>query len=303
MKRNSHPFLACIVLVSYGCYDQVDVTSVTSEIKKIETAYLGGPIKNELLPIYEPETSMNDEDYREYELRVLKNVKEKIALNGRANMIATTYSKTDYDIGIIPNSTRMVNGNEEGNCPIGSEPIEFFMDCQDGIGSLTGWTTNWPNPNNYHGGWIVTGNKNVLLRFCRVDGRIFENNAGSMIVLKLGAIAPPDISNVKRYFDNEDGGNTNYSVGDIGPNSSTENTALNFYWYQGGRGNYNNPVFDVGYGVIGSGGSYKAQLYTDDENNSNANKLWLNGALVSNVGNLIAEENKNTWIWIRRVFP
>lgn len=296
------PFFVLIFLM--GCSEMVDVrvsepNSITDMIEKVETSYYKGASKNELVPIYKEETEMAPSELIERSRAIDDAISKSIAkLKTRYSASINLFS--GYDVGVVPT---------DGVCPafIPTETVWFFMDCQDGSPSITGWDTAYPlyRPT----GWQVDQNKNVKLTFCRVDGRLFRTTGSTyanFAVLRLGANVPASgpgftVSTIQRDFDNEDNNNTNNRGGDIAPNGSNSNTSLLFYRFQGTTGGFPNLGFS--YGVLGGGEipqpAYTGRLTTDDEDRRNANRLLLNGASVSSVPGIIGG-GSNTSLWVMR---
>lgn len=146
------------------------------------------------------------------------------------------------------------------------------MDCED------------RRPASKQSGWVgsssVNSNKNVFLKFCVVSNAYFEHTNKDFAVLSLTTNLPWGVSRIARYFDNEDNNNTNHYhtkydgqpykdwfgycwIGD-------RNTRLSFYYYP--QSSYRPfPSLGISYGVLGRFGSNQGYIYSDDEDNNNAN--------------------------------
>ena len=133
-----------------------------------------------------------------------------------ATVIIQNIVKTDYDVGVIPDTVK--------NCPVGSELVWFFMDDEDSS-----------NANKIGGSYAgaFSGGRNNTFRFCRTDGRKFKRlstkpllRKSSYAVLKLGKYCPLDSSFAWRHVDNENSRNMNSRGGDVWPNISTHDTTL-----------------------------------------------------------------------------
>jgi hypothetical protein len=181
-----------------------------------------------------------------------------------------------FDVGIIP---------ERGyGCPAGSDEIRIRMDDEDSGNA------------NRQSGWIGKTRSdgqtaNTLFVFCRVNGDLLRplsgaSNASDMAddyaVLKLGTTCPAGAQEFWRYFDNEDSGNGNYTVGVIAPNTSNQyGTRLYFCLFRyapvGVSTMEGFPNLGLPYGVFApadfSRGISRGYVRTDDEDN-NANRYY-----------------------------
>jgi hypothetical protein len=198
-------------------------------------------------------------------------------------------------VGVIPATN---------SCPTLSSTVRFFMDNQDsGNSYVSGWV----------GGTSVDSNRNTNFVFCRVDGNRFRSLASystgraNYAVLKLGASCPPGSVEFSRYFDNEDSDNKNRYEGDIWPNTvSGYGTELRFCLFKGSTSTSATlPNVGFDYGVFASSSfgftSGTGVIYTDDENNNNANRYAITDSGSKTAAVSIISEGTNTTLRTARV--
>jgi hypothetical protein len=162
------------------------------------------------------------------------------------------------DVGVIPN----------GLCPPFAQTVHMFMDNEDyrTISSVSGWV----------GGTYLDGNRNTNFVFCRVSGYNFASLASSSssssnyAVLRLGASCPPGSVKFSRTFDNEDYRNANSWSGNIAPNTTLDDTKMNFCLFKGdGPVAARLPALGFSYGVFAAPSflwaSLHGTIFTDDE--------------------------------------
>ncbi len=317
MKRRFIKFasvMAMSALLFTACQEEgvaPDENSITAAIEKIETSYMEGDVKIEGIYVGEKHVTRSSDSY----IRILaerikneiKSAKKRKVLQKKllppcpqiygddcggygegpgGGYTPPKYTKTAYDIGIIPNI----------KCPSWSEKITIQMDCEDTNpktvikcdgGSCSGLTYEF----TWRGLWhtnLSYGNLHMV--YCRVDGRKFKSfhpsgkrGGGNYAVLKLGSLTPPEAETtvLMRYFDNEDSSNGNWTNGDIGPNVVNNNTLLQFHVFLEKTSSSLSerwPSLGFGYGVFGSPApayGYLRRFYgivhVDDEDNKNTN--------------------------------
>jgi hypothetical protein len=157
-----------------------------------------------------------------------------------AVMAAPDAAAQDYSIGIV---------SADGTCPSGTATIWHYMDEEDSPAygnyiSPMGWPT-LDSYGSYTVGWTgaisASHAGGVTFAWCKVDGTQFKplaavyDRSRNYAVLKLGTMCPPGSEELSRYFDNEDGEdsdwypqNNNWVAGALGPNVVTWNTQLYF---------------------------------------------------------------------------
>lgn len=167
--------------------------------------------------------------------------------------------------------------------------------------------------NNSRWGWIgaITSNRNTTWRFCKVNQSGFGGDFSPLAygsrdadyaVLKLGATCPSGARTIKRWQDNEDWRNANWSSGNTYPNvnSGGRNWVTYYCHFNGGAGGSSGlmgtfPWASFSYGVFGSQAMPQqyalayGYVYQDDEDWYNIN-YW-NGLLNTNV----MGGSRNTW--------
>jgi hypothetical protein len=163
-----------------------------------------------------------------------------------AGGIAPVALAEDYSVGVI---------SADGTCPRGSESVSIYMDEEDRplFGNYEG-PMGWPvidSYGTYTAGWTgaidASHGGGTRLRWCKVDGTLFKplsrtyDRNRHFAVLKLGSRCPPGSDEFGRYFDNEDGDNSdwfptndNSHQGNIGPNVVTWNTQMYFCLFRNG---------------------------------------------------------------------
>lgn len=277
-------------------YTEGNNTNLSTEISKIETSYKEGDIKieNKLQPgDTKIETSASAETKEKIRFELEKSVSKQ-----------TTYLKSGSNVvGVIAN----------GSCGQYST-LEIKMDCED------------RNFNSSSSGWIgdcsVLGDGNVVLKFCMVYNAFFERMFQmDYAVLDMSTRSMPNgLDEITRYFDNEDKNNINYSKinGVLLPLSQfgqtiigTSNTRLGFYYYKSYTSGGNFPNLGISYGVLGRFGSYQGSIYTDDEDDGNANWCMLHqyqpatGTYIDKTtGNIpnIMDVGSNTRLYFSKVY-
>ncbi len=169
-------------------------------------------------------------------------------------------SGAGYDVGVVPTSV---------SCPLNSEMVVFFIDNEnDGANTRT---------NGFKGAWEITGSKDSYLRFCKVDGRVFNNMQGTFAVLKLGPNNPTGFRAVSMLLmDNQDSGSTSIPSGasNVSPNYvDGDNLRLVFTNFKLADGATPTAFPNLGfsYGVMGwtQLSLENGQYYTDDEDHNN----------------------------------
>ena len=161
--------------------------------------------------------------------------------------------------------------------------------------------------------WPSDDGPNTLLTLCRTDGSAFgafgEQNleATSYAVVKLGRRCPAGATEFRRYFDNEDTGNSNYATGDICPNISENDTLLQFCLFAGTEHPAERmaafPALgrDVQYAVFAAPGFSHGLEYstfaTDDEDWQNQNE-WYGDARALSI--IEASVNTRFHVWTVR---
>jgi hypothetical protein len=176
------------------------------------------------------------------------------------------------DVGIIPENS--------GGCPVGSTHVTISMDDEDNnnASSVSGWT-----------GEISRYSTGTNFGFCRVDGNQFHSLPGrDYAVLQLGSTCPAGSKSTLRIFDNEHGGNNNWSSGTISPNTqSGTKTCMSFCFFPAGvtptMSSF--PNFYVPYGVFAAPPSLvglpTGVVHTDDEDASSTHDYTCVGGSCS----------------------
>ncbi|HWO27157.1 MAG TPA: hypothetical protein VNO30_50855 [Kofleriaceae bacterium] len=209
-----------------------------------------------------------------------------------------------FDVGIVP---------ERGyGCPAGSDEIRIRMDDEDSRNA------------NRQSGWIGKTRSdgqttNTLFVFCRVNGDLFRplsgaSNASDMAddyaVLKLGTTCPYGSQEFWRYFDNQDGNNTNYTIGVITPNTSSgSGTRLHFCLFRyapaGVSTMSNFPDLGLVYGVFAPSDFYRGlslgYIRTDDEDSGNANGYYATSDALEAARRIVQPDGSATFLRFARV--
>ncbi|HEX8434931.1 hypothetical protein [Archangium sp.] len=182
-----------------------------------------------------------------------------------------------YDVGVIQGQYCDNWGSSYGNATL-------YMDDEDRRNANNRW------------GWIgaTRSTDNTQLFFCRVDGRIFKplstvnDTRNHYAVVKLGSQCPNGSETFVRHFDNEDNNNKNWAnMPSGGSHVLNRNTTLHFCLFRNGSNTMSGfPNLNYTYGVFAAPGFYKALstggIYTDDEDNNNANsyQAWGNNTMT-----------------------
>ena len=267
----------------------LDVPDLSSMIRKIETSYVEGALKDESTPSDGIVTRASPE--------LLAAVQAKLEkyYNSFDTRYRTAADYNGYSVGVVP---------ETDNCGT-EERIRYFMDNEDGGAS---------QPFNWTGAWTVDGNKNTWHTVCRVDGQLFKflhltpsyasggpyNRTANYAVIRLGNLKPTYMiygDPYTVYHDNEDSNNKNISnPGQVENNvyidRNSNGTALQF-WIGYGHNNMSPgptymadfPNLGFSYAVFGTEINPPVKgfgtLKIDDENKNNANSFMKSGASVS----------------------
>lgn len=270
--------------------ETIEETDITEAIEKIETVYTEGCLKIEKF----------DPDYVKIETEAPDDLKQRIL-----ETLEKTFSKTH----VLKNNGNLVGVFKSGGCG-GYSVLEVIMDSEDSnpASSITGWSGD-----SYLTG---SGAKNVALLFCVVDGAYFERTTVDYAILNLSSSSSwGDAEGLQRYFDNEDSSNQNIFrldgqniSGWVGDCYFGSNTRLQFYYYTAtGSGTAIFPYLGFSYGTLGTYGSYQGNIYSDDEDSSNANAAYYwSGAYANPVstGHVpnIMNVNSNTRLFLSKAY-
>jgi hypothetical protein len=297
MKKNTIKKIVLFTLIAgllYSCeqaelIETETIDDITSEIEKIETIYQEGDIKIE-----------NDTSKEKVETLANSELMKEIHGDLENSFSKTTTSAKAARLYLGGYGVFMGSG---GNC--GSyRKLDVYMDCEDSNPdtSKTGYT-----------GASGTIGNNVLLRFCVVGGGTFSGNKFNedFGVLNLGYNRLVyKGSSVTRHFDNEDRRNRNYvrlnginvrgALGDrrLGGGHTIlgeRNTRLTFHIFYKSRygGGSSFPNLGFSYGLLGSFGSNRGNIYFDDEDRKNANYCFFSKYdPVSSISNYAAPGKK-----------
>ncbi len=234
--------------------------SQTEQISKIETSYKDGDVKIET--VYQEgcnkiETTLSPELLAEYIANNEASISKQTShLKSGTNLFGVfNYS---YACGTYPTLIIKMD-SEDNNCS-----TSISGDC--GFSRISNNTA-----------------KDVYLQFCVVSGDyLFNNKQDSYSVLSLGSSTPTN--GFYRLLDNEDGSNNNITtlngsaISSYGLCTFGVNTGLYFYSYMASSTatTWDWPVIPnlQEYGVLGTNSrtSYKGWIYSDDEDNNNANR-------------------------------
>lgn len=249
--------LTFLSIALFSCSKDDDLTSqiatLSDDIQKIETALEEGSAKNE-----------NLKDGPKTETKLNNRLVEKIRLE-----LQESYSKQE---SYLKSGSNLVGVLKNGSC--GNYPeLSIYMDCEDSRSASRdyGWT----------GSSMVTGAKNIRLKFCVVNNAYFERTNVDFAILRITSDKPAGINIIERYFDNEDNSNANsvsYNGNNIsgwlGPNHFGGNTRLSFLYYPKRYAN-DWPNLGISYGVLGRFGSNQGYIHSDDEDRKNANWCYM----------------------------
>lgn len=241
--------------------------SITGEIQKIETAYVEGAIKIENIDdgSLKIETRANPEFMAKIEKELESSYSKQ-----------TTYLKATSQLGVF----------KVGTC--GSyKTLDILMDTEDGgyrnshIGGYVGDSYVDPTDNNVH------------LLFCVVGVMPACGTGGNNFALQLGnSFNTTNVLQIQRYFDCEDNKcksqayYNNARIYEMGDSRFYSNITLTWIYTEAASGN--NLGFN--YGMLGSLTGYNDNfIYTDDEDNGNANVLKIR----SNISGTWKIENYN----------
>lgn len=211
--------------------------------------------------------------------------------------VQSVYGKS-HDVGVIPQTE---------TCPAGSELISIGMDDEDG------------NNANWRTGWLGATVSDINTRFvvCRTSGDAFKPLATTSIptkhyaTLKLGQECPSGSTEVRRFFDNQDGATANSKAASdsfppaIEPNVSDQNTTLYFCLFTSGPQTMSGfPSLGMSYGVFAPGdfelALARGALGTDDEDTNNTNSYSVPAGLYS-AATRIVSDGRNTTLNLARV--
>ena len=280
------------MLFLYSCtkdLKDINENSLTSQISKVETIYKEGDIKIETIGDGTNSAIEYSAD-AETKNRILKEIQGNFSKK-------QTYLKSGSNpVGVI----------QSGWCS-SDKHLEVYMDCEDG-GNNSSITGNWTGANI-----VVSGGGNIYYNFCIVDGLSLDRTNFDYAVLDVSGNIPSVAIPVVRLFDNEDYRNKNYFKkndvafsGPLGACDFGKNIYLAFQFFPAlANSQYTLPDFGVGaYGVFGSFGSEQRTVYSDDENDGNANDLifTVQSPLTDGIPNIVEETGPNTTLHISRAF-
>lgn len=250
--------------------NEPNLSSLTDEFKKVETAYKEGDSK------IETTSGVNDS---KVVTQASNECKEKILQILSKYSKQTTYLKNAsdwvvYTVGVIKNLN--------GTCGPYTE-LAIFMDCEDSRHNSQAY--DWVGASG------VDSNGNVTLRICMVNRDYFNNTTSNYAVLhtsgdpwQYSAFEGPNriIANI----DNEDSGNANTTTLDgvliqpyqnpLGDCHFFYDTTLGFYNYPARADGLAFPNLGIGYGVFGQIGpiANRGRIHLDDEDSGNTNSLY-----------------------------
>jgi hypothetical protein len=156
--------------------------------------------------------------------------------------------------------------------------LDIFMDCEDN------------NPSSYiqsigDGNFVYNvgsfgGGGNITMSFCEIPQNCFRAYNVDYAILNLTGYQINEVDRIIRYFDNEDHANqnsvteANQSFGKTwhqGDNFIDDNSRLDFLYYKADNSQpLNFPNLGINYYVLGSFGTERGTIYTDDEDDSNS---------------------------------
>jgi len=294
MKKNTSSAIKILLLsgIFYGCQkENVTHNDYKQETDKIETSIASGLTKDKSyitnFPKQETEAS---EDLKQKVMRAMIN----------------SYSKTNA----IPATISEIFGVFKDSSCGSYRELDIKMDCEDNNQSST--TTG------YTGSTAVDNNGDIHYQFCLVNDRkkFPQIRTGNYAVLSLDRHQSTDGVNISfdRYFDNEDHDNQNAVVlnakdrplpfNHFAGINIDQNSSLSFLLILKNSAGAAKPPVLAGvstYGVIGSFGSEKGSIYSDDEDFRNANDFYSNTASESSVWfNGVMGFGKNTTIYVSK---
>ncbi len=304
MKRRKIPNqFILIASMAVGILSCTEENIVSSEINQIESEFSKAT-----------ETKASPYEILAFVQEMDRAIQEQ--LNHR-NGIARTEAISDYDIGLPASAT--------SSCLFSG--VTITMDCEN-----SGAATNVSVIQGSSGGsfpWTVTSAKDITMRFCRFDSRLYLESlstpsstglryGGRHAVLKLGALGAVEtgVKQLTRYFDNQDNG-TNSIVGDIFPNVVNSNTTLLFQVIPA-KADPASGIYFTGYYpyVIATASEFPNnpipyvkptplatfRYYIDDEDNNNKNNWRINnGSATSSSGETFMSGGSNTDIRILKI--
>jgi hypothetical protein len=211
---------------------------------------------------------------------------------------ASVYGLPPPYVGVIP----AVNG-----CPASAQEVRLHMDNEDTNqqSSVSGWV----------GGTQVNSSGNTLFVFCRMDGAQFRSLASTSsgrsnyAVLRLNGRCPTGSVPFSRYFDNEDRNNANSWSGVIWPSTmNSYGTEMQFCLFKGdGSVASGLPALGFDYGVFAEStfgfAAGTGSIYTDDEDNDNANRYSADPAWKTAAVRIVSEGGNTTLRTARRGNP
>ncbi len=264
--------VVALSIFAFSCEKPTNPNGPTDEIKGIEESYSRLKIENgKVAPIFEEQ----EREIKEQFIKYTSRYKSARDVSG------------GYDVGVIP----IVAG-----CPLNSELVKVLADAED----------DTPHDSYTSGNavsWYKDGGGDVIMYYCKVDGRLLAAASGYFTVIRFcpgvptSTIAPlSSIQQSHLTFDTENGGHTRWiapTTAEIAaPNIIDGNNNLAFHLLS-----YNNPGtvampdYGFSYAVLGgyaygasepsyyslnkfgTGTAYRGLWYVDTEDNSN-NDSW-----------------------------
>ena len=303
MKKNTSSAIKILLLagIFYGCQkenvtrnDYKQETDKRSDYKletdKIETSIASGLTKDKSYIT----------NFPKYETEASKDLKQKIM-----GAMINSYSKTNA----IPAINSEIFGVfKDGSCGSYRE-LDIKMDCED--------NNSASSTKGYTGNTTVDGG-DIYYRFCLINDRknFPQISTGKYAVLSLDRHQSTNGINISfdRYFDNEDHDNQNAVVLNAKDRplpfnrfagiNIDQNSSLSFLLILKNAAGAAKPPVLAGvstYGVIGSFGSEKGYIYSDDEDFRNANGFYSNTVSESSVlFKNVMEFGKNTKMYVSK---
>ena len=294
MKKNPLSAIKILLLASifYGCQkENVTHNDYKQETDKIETSIASGLTKDKSYIT----------NFPKQETEASEDLKQKIM-----RAMITSYSKTNA----IPATISEIFGVFKDSSCGSYRELDIKMDCEDNNQAST--------TKGYTGTTAVSNIGDIYYKFCLVNDRkkFPQISTGNYAVLSLDRHQSTNGVNISfdRYFDNEDHDNQNAVVFNAKDQplpfnrfagiNIDQNSSLSFLLILKNSAGAAKPPVLAGvstYGVLGSFGSEKGSIYSDDEDFRNANAFYSNTASESSAWfNGVMGFGKNTTMYISK---
>jgi len=188
-----------------------------------------------------------------------------------------TKNTTDCIDFVLENRMQKIGLLKKNSSLYCADEVSFYMDLEDSD-NRSRIISGDKNPPG-----IVLSSGGVRFTYCPVtvgDGGTYNSIPRvpyDYVVLRLSENCPEGTYPFRRYHDNEDSKNNNSHSGDLGPNSISDNSTLEYCFVPAQEDSDLEYPFSVSYGVFANYSSESivhSEIYLDDEDSKNNNSWY-----------------------------